>query len=200
MNRKGLVAGIAAASALGLLVASPATAAPPIVDHWTDHIEHIEQDEHENWCDGSDGSVVVPFDVLYTEDASGTFIFGQRGSTGLYYGGSTFRSEFSWTNTENGRTYTAISRGTDRDLHITDNGDGTITIEGVSTGPTTYYADDGSRFKDVGRNLYTIVIDVNGTPGNPDDDEFVEFIGNDARGQFDTAERDFCADIIEFIG
>jgi hypothetical protein len=199
MKRTGIVAGIAAASALGLLSASPASAAPPIIDHWTDHIEHIEQVEHaedtpEGWCPE------VPFDVLYTEDASGTFIFGQRGREGLYYGGSTFTSEFSWTNTETGRTYSAISHGTDRDLHVTDNGDGTITIEGVSTGPTTYYADDGTRFKDVGRNFYTIIIDLNDTPENPEDDEFVEFIGSDARGRFDTAERDFCADILEFLG
>jgi len=84
---------------------------------------------------------------------------------------------------------------------VTDNGDGTVTIDVQSTGTTTYYDDDGNRlFIDAGRQTATIVIDTNGTPGDPSDDEFVAFLGGDLTGHFETADRDFCADVMEFIG
>ncbi len=197
MNLKtSITAVLAAAAALSLAVAAPASAARPYLEHWSDHIEHIEQVEHDDWCTRD----VVPFDVLYTEDAWGTFRFQQRGD-GLYYGGSTFTSKFSWTNVETGATLSGISHGVDKDLHVTDNGDGKITIEVLHTGPTTYYDDNGDRlFIDTGRNFFSIVIDTNGTPSNPDDDRFVEFLGADVKGHFETENRDFCADIVEFIG
>jgi hypothetical protein len=194
MNRTPIAAGIAAAFALALLAPAPAFAAPPIIDHWSDHIEHIEQVEHVDWCPD------VPFDVLYTEDASGTFRFVQHGDSN-YYGGSSVTSNFSWTNVETGAMLSATRHGSDRDMLVTDNGDGTVTIDVQFTGPTTYYDDDGNRlFIDVGRTTATIVIDTNGTPSDPSDDEFVDFLGADTKGHFETADRDFCADIMEFIG
>src|SRR4030095_16067800 len=145
MKSTRFAAGVAAASALLLTVAAPASAAPPIIDHWTDHVEHIEQVEHApDWCPD------VPFDVLYTEDANGTFRFVQRGD-GNYYEASSITSNFSWTNVENGKTLSGTRHGSDKDLLVTDNGDGTVTIDVQSTGPTTYYDDDGNRlFMDVG--------------------------------------------------
>lgn len=195
MNRTPIAAGFAAAFALALLAPAAAFAATPIIDHWSDHIEHIEQVEHgAEWCPD------VPFDVLYTEDSNGTFRFVQHGD-GNYYGASSVTSDFSWTNVETGATLSATSHGNDKDLLVTDNGDGTVTIEVQFTGPTTYYDDDGNRlFMDVGRTTATIVIDTNGTPSNPDDDEFVSFLPGESTGHFDTADRDFCADIMEFIG
>jgi len=194
MNRTPIAAGIAAAFALALLAPAPAFAAPPIIDHWSDHIEHIEQVEHVDWCPD------VPFDVLYTEDSHGTFRFVQRGD-GNYYGGATFTSNFSWTNVETGEMFSGTRHGSDSDLLVTDNGDGTVTIDVHSTGTTTYYDDDGNRlFIDAGRQTGTIVIDTNGTPSDPSDDEFVDFFDGDLTGHFDTADRDFCADIMEFIG
>ena len=194
MNHTPIAAGIAAAFALALLAPTPASAAPPIIDHWSDHIEHIEQVEHVDWCPD------VPFDVLYTEDSDGTFRFVQRGD-GNYYGGATFTSDFSWTNVETGEMFSGTRHGSDSDLLVTDNGDGTVTIDVHSTGTTTYYDDDGNRlFIDAGRQTGTIVIDTNGTPGDPSDDEFVDFFGGDLTGHFETADRDFCADVMEFIG
>jgi len=194
MNRTSIAAGIAAASALALLAPAQAFAAPPIIDHWSDHVEHIEQVEHEDWCPD------VPFDVLYTDDASGTFRFVRHGD-GNYYGGSSITSNFSWTNVETGKTFSGIRHGSDKDLLVTDNGDGTVTIEVQSTGPTTYYDDDGNRlFMDVGRQTGTLLIDTNGTPSDPSDDEFVSFVPGESTAHFETADRDFCADIMEFIG
>ena len=195
MNHTSIAAGIAAAFALALLAPTPASAAPPIIDHWSEHIEHIEQVEHApDWCPD------VPFDVLYTEDVSGTFRFVQHGDDN-YYGASSITSTFSWTNVETGAMLSGVRHGADKDLLVTANSDGTITIETQFTGPTTYYDDDGNRlFIDAGRQTATIVIDTNGTPSDPSDDEFVDFLGGDMTGHFETADRDFCADVMEFIG
>lgn len=195
MKPTRFAAGIAAASALLLAIAAPASAAPPTIEHWSEHIEHIEQVEHApDWCPE------VPFDVLYTEDSHGTFRFMQRGD-GNFYGATSVTSSFSWTNVETGATFSGIRHGADKDLRVTDNGDGTITIEVQSTGPVTYYDDDGNRlFMDVGRSTGTLVIDIGGTPSDPSDDEFVSFTPGESTGHFETADRDFCADIMEFIG
>ena len=53
---------------------------------------------------------------------------------------------------------------------------------------------------DAGRATAQIILDINGTPSNPDDDEFIEFIGGELNGRFETEGRDFCADVMEFIG
>ena len=187
MKHTRAVAAIAAASAALLAIGAPASAAPPEIDHWTEHIEHIEQQEHPTppWCPD------VPFDVLYVEDSSGTFRGVMR--QGEFYGASTFRGEASWTNTETGKSFSLVQQGQDKDQKVTDNGDGTWTIEILFVGPTQYYDDDGRKlFKDVGRTFLTIVVDENG--------DFVEELEFDARGRFETMDRDFCADVVEFIG
>ena len=201
---RSFAAVIAAAAVMVLAAPAPAYAAKPYIEHWEFHDEHIEQVEHAEddppWCPD------LEFDVLFTEDAWGTFLFQQRGD-GMYYGGGPYTSEISWTNVENGKTFSAIRHGTDKDHEVTQNvdengdPDGTITITVLNAGVTTYYDDEDNRlFVDAGRNFFSLVIDVNGTPENPEDDEFVEFIGFDAKGNFETADRDFCADLQEYIG
>ena len=45
------------------------------------------------------------------------------------------------------------------------------------------------------------LVDHNGTPTIPDDDEFLGPVGAiGLHGRFDTEDRDFCADIMEFLG
>src|SRR5262245_20952532 len=81
MYRSSIAAGAAASALFLVMTASPASAAPPVIDHWTDHVDHIEQVEHTDppWCPD------VPFDVRYVEDANGTFRFVRHGD-GSYYG------------------------------------------------------------------------------------------------------------------
>ena len=120
---------------------------------------------------------------------------------GNYYGASSITSNFSWTNVETGATFSATRHGAEKDLLVTDNGDGTVSIEVQSTGPTKYYDDDGNRlFIDAGRSTGTLVLDTGGTPSDPSDDEFVDFLPGEITGHFETVDRDFCADILEFIG
>jgi hypothetical protein len=187
MKHTRAVAAVAAASAALLALAAPASAAPPEIEHWTDHVEHIEQVAHTTppWCPD------VPFQVLYVEDSHGTFRGVER--RGEFYGASTIRVEGSWTNTETGKSLSFVRQGQDKDQTVTDNGDGTKTLEILFVGPTQYYDDDGNKlFKDVGRTFLTIVVDENG--------DFVEQLDFDDQGRFETANRDFCADIMDFIG
>jgi hypothetical protein len=173
-------------------------AGPPVVREaplkFTD--SHIEQEEHEDFCPD------LQFDVLYTLEVTGGLFLGSSRSGGQLYFGARFHQTETWQNVENGKIFTALASGTDRDQKVVDNGDGTLTITVQLTGGTTYYDSEGRRlFTDAGVNRFTIVIDTAGTPDDVSDDEFVEFLGTDLdAGLRQTADRDFCADLQEFIG
>jgi len=54
---------------------------------------------------------------------------------------------------------------------------------------------------DTGLFRAEVLIDHSGTPSDPYDDEFIGFLGQTAvHGQTDTLERDFCEDLVTFIG
>ena len=191
MKHARAVATFAAASAVLLALAAPAAAAPPDIEHWTDRIDQIEQEEIEGWCVDEEGDAMVPFPVRYVEDSWGTFRGVMR--RGEFYGASSVHVEASWTNTTNGKSFSFVHNGQDKDQFVTTNPDGTVTIDILTTGPTQYYGPDGERlFKDVGRTFVTIVLDENG--------DFIEAYDADLKGRYDTMNRDFCADILEIIG
>jgi hypothetical protein len=195
MKRISFAAGAAAISAICIAAATPAAAAPPIIEHFDEHQEVL-------FVAGADPEFCpdLSFDVLWVEDAEGTFRFVRHGD-GDYHGGVSAQVVGSYTNPENGLTFSYTRSISDRDVHVTDNGDGTVTLEAVSAGISKYYDDAGERlFIDAGRLGYSIIIDTGGTPEDPDDDEFVAFLGDELSGRFDTAERDFCTDLEEFLG
>ena len=191
MKHTHAAAAIAAASVALLWVAAPAAAGPPVIDHWTEHIDQIEQDEIEDWCVDEEGNALVPFPVRYVEDSFGTYReVMRRGET---YGASSVHTTASWTNTTNGKSFSLVHNGVDKDQFVTTNPDGTRTLDILVSGPTQYYGPDGEKlFKDVGRTFVTIVLDENG--------DFIEAYDADLKGRYDTLDRDFCADIVEIIG
>jgi hypothetical protein len=71
-------------------------------------------------------------------------------------------------------TAIGFDRVMNHDLTVTDNGNGTLSIVILSTGNATLYGEDG---KAIGRNpgqvRSLLIVDHNGTPGDPRDDEFV---------------------------
>jgi hypothetical protein len=74
---------------------------------------------------------------------------------------------------------------------VTDNGDGTLTILLLSTGNAVLYGEDGKVIaRDPGQIRVEILIDNGGTPTDPSDDEFIEFLGvvKESTGRSD----DFC--------
>ena len=64
----------------------------------------------------------------------------------------------------------------DKDLRVTDNGDGTLTILILSTGNAVIYNSDG---KAIGRNpgqvRFELLVDHGGTPSDPSDDTEISF-------------------------
>jgi hypothetical protein len=188
----------AAAGVAALLLAVPAAAAPAVlVEHFTEHDEFLAQERfstpEEEWCPQ------VEFPVWVVQDSFGTFRLLSHGDSPLY-GAATFNTEGTFTNLENDKTFSFTSSGQDKDLHVTDLGGGLLSIEGQSVFRTSYFGPDGKQvFLDAVRLTFTLVIDTQGTPTDEDDvDVSFEFGG--ATGHMGTAGRDFCEDLIEFIG
>ena len=119
----------------------------------------------------------------------------------IWYFGDRFTGTHTYTNPETGRVFREVFSHTSRDQKITDNGDGTLTIQVQQTGPSRYYADGTLMFIDTGITRFSFLVDHGGTPSDPDDDEFIEDLGVDkVAGPRQTEGRDFCADLVEFIG
>ena len=160
----GLAAGLAAA--VSMTLAAGASAKP--IEHGEFHDEgtFIELD----FCD-------VP-----GLDVQGDFVFDNRflvnthGKDGLIYFHENFRVTTVFTNLANpANTVTEVIKGVNKDLRVTDNGDGTLTILQLSTGNATLYGPNG---KAIGRNpgqvRFEFVVDHGGTPTDPSDDVLLE--------------------------
>ena len=95
------------------------------------------------------------------------------------------------TNLANDKTLTAELTVTEKDLRVTDNGDGTLTILVLATGNAVLYGEDGKAIaRNPGQTRFEILVDHAGTPTDPSDDEFLEFLGvvKESTGRTD----DFC--------
>jgi hypothetical protein len=114
-----------------------------------------------------------------------------HGRDGLAYGGAHIKETQVVTNLANDNSVTAFLTFTDKDLRVTDNGDGTLTILILTTGNAVLYGEDGkANARDPGQTRVEILVDHGGTPTDPSDDEFLEFLGvvKESTGRND----DFC--------
>jgi hypothetical protein len=182
--------GLAAAAAtafISFVAISPAAAAPP--ERFHDQSDQILED----FC--GDLTVREVVDVTVTETAKA------RGSDGLVYFASHVRGSVSYTNVENDLTFTNTFNTLSKDLKVTDNGDGTLTILELATGNSTVSGPDGQVLRDPGQTRFEIVVDHGGTPTDPSDDEVIsETVVKGSTGRNDLEGRDFCDDLHEFIG
>lgn len=217
---------LAGAAAALLVLAAPAAAAPAVfVERWAQHDEFLA---HERWDTAeAEWCPQVEFPVQVKEDRSGMVRVHTRRSSTLD-GASTFRREGTFTNLDNGRTFSFTSRGMDKDASVTDLGGDLVSIEGQTAARTSYHGPDGGRlFRDSEQVSFTVEIstkrtpsddDAKGTPsddddakGTPSDEDDVkgppsevdvkvnfEFSGTDGNGQ--TTGRNLCDDLVEFIG
>lgn len=180
-----------------VVVIGPAVNADVVVrERFVIDEDHVEQVEHgPTWCPE------VPFLVRFQAHGRGSFMGVRRGN-GLVYFAEHVRVAESYTNVENGKALTTRVVANNKDQTITDNGDGTLTITFKGTGRTFVHGPDGSRlFIDAGIFMGQLLVDHNGTPGDPEDDEVVEFLGLvKEEGRHDTADRDFCTDVAGFLG
>ena len=107
----------------------------------------------------------------------------------------------TWTKDATGATVVLFSSGNTKDLSITDNGDGTITILSLNAGNSTFRSGDGSVvIRDVGHILTAFLVDYNGTPGDPSDDILVappQILSEDgAHPLFGSDPVDVCAALL----
>ncbi len=141
--------------------------------------------------------------VRVNTEVRGTFLLNPHGPDGLAYASEKVHGTQSYTNLANNKTFTEVFNALHKDLKVTDNGDGTLTILGLATGSFKVYGPDGKLlFRDPGQIRFEILIDHAGTPTDPSDDEFIEFLGvvKGSTGRNDLEGRDFCDDIHQFIG
>jgi hypothetical protein len=114
----------------------------------------------------------------------GTFVVDGRllavahGPDGLAYFLEHIDATVTFTNRANGKTVTLTSRVVNKDLKVTDNGDGTLTILILATGNDVLYGPDGNAIgRNPGQIRFEILVDHGGTPSDPSDDQELAFLG-----------------------
>jgi hypothetical protein len=184
---------LALASGLAAVVfgtaATPAVAKPLERFHFDDTTSEVVED----FC----GDLTVRIDT----DVHGSFLFNFHGPDGLGYGAEKIHGSNTYTNLATGKSLTEVFNILTKDLKVTDNGDGTLTLLRLATGSFKVFGPDGEfLFNDPGQIRFELLIDHGGTPTDPSDDEFLEFLGivKGSTGRSDTEGRDFCADVHQF--
>ena len=117
-----------------------------------------------------------------------------RGSGGLAYFANRLRITETFTNPVNGRAVVSTVTGIDKDLRVTDNGDGTLTILVLATGNASITDATGKAIgRNPGQTRFELVVDHGGTPNDPDDDVELSFeIVKESTGRSD----DFCGVVV----
>jgi hypothetical protein len=170
-----LALGVTAAA----MLAAGAAAQPPFKERFHDEGTFVDDD----FCGAGltvDGTFVV----------DGSLLVVAHGPDGLAYFLEHISATTTFTNRANGKTVTIVGSPLNKDLRVTDNGDGTLTILGLRTGNDVFYGPDG---KAIGRNpgqiRLEILVDHGGTPTDPSDDVFLtEELVKGSTGRSD----DFC--------
>ncbi len=117
-----------------------------------------------------------------------------RGRDGATYFAEHFRETELITNLENGKTVSQSTTTNGKDLKVTDNRDGTLTILSKATGNQVVYGADGVAIaRNPGQIRLELLIDDGGTPTDPFDDEFIS--GSLVRGSTGRSD-DVCAAIV----
>jgi hypothetical protein len=100
-----------------------------------------------------------------------------------------------FTNLANDRSVTEAVKVVEKDMRVTDNGDGTLTILILATGNAVVYGENGKAIaRNPGQVRFEILVDHGGTPNDPSDDEFLEDLGlvKGSTGRSD----DFCEAVV----
>jgi hypothetical protein len=157
-----LTAGLAVA--VSMSTAGLAAAQPIAQEHFHDSGSEVI----EEFC----GDLTVRHDF----EADVYFSGKPHGPDGLIYFADRIRATDAWTNLANDKTFTVTFAGQQKDQQVTDNGDGTLTIQVLLAGRAFAYGPDGTRFLflDAGMFRFQFLVDHGGTPTDPDDDEEIE--------------------------
>lgn len=191
---RAAVGAMIAVIGMSIAVAAPASAKPLEHGRFVGSGSEIIQDVDPLFCEG-----IVDFPVLHEWTVQENFLLVRRGD-GFAYSAVRLHVTDVWTNTLNGKALTITIAGQERDQKIIDNGNGTLTIKAAFTGVQKVYGPDGRLFMDTGITKVELLFDNSGTPTDPFDDEFISFKVTSDTGLSDLAEREFCEDLVTFIG
>ncbi|WP_336923708.1 hypothetical protein [Aquipuribacter sp. SD81] len=187
---------LAAVGAAALALAGTATAAsaaPMLQERIEDSYEFVDDD----FC-GTGTTVLVEGGF------SARLLAVEQGRDRLAHFSDRTRGEVLFTTLDDagepvpGLTAREVGTFATRDLHVVDNGDGTLSIRLLSTGNLTWYGPDG---KAVGRNpgqiRLTFLVDHGGTPQDPFDDETID-VGDVDFGSTGRTD-DFCDSLVPVL-
>jgi hypothetical protein len=96
-----------------------------------------------------------------------------------------------FTNLDNDKSITEVTNVLEKDLRVTDNGDGTLTILVLATGNLVLYGENGKAIaRNPGQVRFELLVDHGGTPTDPSDDDLLADLGlvKESTGRSD----DFC--------
>jgi hypothetical protein len=142
----------------------------------------------ENFCD------VEGMSVRETWVADVRVSAVRRGPNGFTYSSEHVREDGVFRNQANGKRVTRVITSNLKDLKVTDNGDGTLTILAKGTGNEVAYGADGKAiYRNPGQSRFEFLFDHGGTPTDPSDDEFIS--GERVKGSTGRTD-DFCAAIV----
>ena len=158
---------LAAALLAALVLAVPALAEPGRVVKETFHEEFFN--EIEAFCETD---MVVESHLV----VDGTTTIMPRGRDGLIYFANRLSITETFTNVDNDKFIVSTANFIDKDLRVTDNGDGTLTILILSTGNAVVYNSDGEAIgRNPGQVRFELLVDHGGTPSDPSDDTEISF-------------------------
>jgi hypothetical protein len=186
--RRTCTGGIALGLAAAAVLAVPAAAGAKPLEH-----EHFHGEVHETIVECG---LTLQHDNVF----DGQFLVNPHGPDGLAYGAEHVRGTDTFTNLANGHTMVITFAFTGKDLRVTDNGDGTLTILGQGAGN---FVETGSHssvvLRETGIQRVEALIDHAGTPTDPSDDELLEFrVVKEQTGRNDLG--DFCEDLLLIAG
>jgi hypothetical protein len=180
-RKLGLLAVLALIAMASAILAGTASAKPIFQERFHDEGSFVEED----FCGVSDLTVAGEFVV------DGRVMAVPHGSDRLVYFLEHVRATTVFTNVATGTAITSVSRATTKDLKVTDNDDGTLTILVLATGNEVLYGPDGKAIaRNPGQVRFEILVDHAGTPTDPSDDEFLAFLG-EVKGSTGRSD-DFC--------
>lgn len=185
LARKALAVGGMVALLLGAM-AAPASAKPLTHEHF-----HDDFTETFTFCGVTIRNTVV---------ADGQELISARGKEGLVYFHNNVHLDQTFTNVATSKSLHHIANFVTKDLHVTDNGDGTLTVITLATGSFKVYGPDGEfLFSDPGQVRFRLLIDDGGTPTDPRDDEILsEELIFGSTGRNDLEGHDFCEDFLTY--
>lgn len=154
---------------LGLML--PVIAASPVAAQKIDGARFHQEDSFVE----TDFCGVSGLTVEHNITVDGRFLARLQGRDSIFYGMDNTRVVDELTNVDTGQHATDIQpRTTSKDLKITVNDDGTITIIQLLTGGGRLLGDDGQLIaKGSGQVRFELVIDYMGTLSDPTDDVLV---------------------------